>query len=145
MFDYTKINKAYKIQDNITGNNVEVVNFNATIGVDIGVMTEVNISYPNLYNNNLAEITEAYKTFQADVYALAVAMNVVHDGILDTLPPSDGSTTNPANKSLRNKSALIQLNPITDVLREEAKKVMDEILQSLDKVEVNTVPKINPR
>ena len=49
MFDNLNITKGYKLQDNITGNEVEIATFNAVLTKGSNINVFMNINYPNLY------------------------------------------------------------------------------------------------
>ena len=141
MFDTVNINKAYTITDNITGNKVEVVNFNASVRVDSGITTDINIGFPDLYQKNIVEITEEFKKFQANVFSLAVSMGAVGDAINGpvTLPGTDNV---PVAYSLR-ESEYDALAPVIETLQVEAKKVMDQIVDGLHDIKVNVTPTVD--
>ncbi|AIY85390.1 hypothetical protein U729_3143 (plasmid) [Clostridium baratii str. Sullivan] len=138
MFDTVNINKAYTITDNVTGNKVEIVNFNASVRVDSGITTDVNIGYPDLYQKNLDEITEEFKKFQANVFSLAVAMGTVGTAINGpaTLPETSEVHTSYSSR----ESQYDALTPVIETLQIEAKKAMDQIVDGLHDIKVNVTP-----
>lgn len=120
MFDNLQITKAYKIGDNITGNSVEVCTFNATLNKQSGVTQYMNINYPNLYNANTEEILLAYKKFNAEVSALAITMNLASE--------------------VEPLSTLNELGGVKDLLLKHTTEVMDNVIKSLENIQVNPVP-----
>lgn len=141
MFDTVNINKAYTITDNVSGNKVEIVNFNASVRVDSGITTDINIGYPDLYQKNIEEITEEFKKFQANVFSLAVSMGAVGNAINGPVTlPETGEV--PASYSLR-ASEYDALAPIIETLQIEAKKAMDQIVDGLHDIKVNVTPTVD--
>lgn len=119
MFDSLNIIKAYKLEDNITGNNVEVATFNAVLIKNSNINIYMNINYPNLYTKYKEEILDAYREFNAEVTTLAISMGLAN-------PTSD----------------LLKLNNVElrDELNEMVKEVMNQVIESLGDIRVNPVP-----
>ena len=67
MFDNLNITKGYKLQDNITGNEVEIATFNAVLTKGSNINVFMNINYPNLYEVHKNNILIAYREFNAEV------------------------------------------------------------------------------
>ncbi|MGL5641319.1 MAG: hypothetical protein ACRDDM_03570, partial [Paraclostridium sp.] len=76
MFDNIEIRKAYKVRDNIMGNDIEVCTFNAYIDKNSGLVQNMNIIYPLLYKQNKTEIQEVYKSFISEAGTLAITMEL---------------------------------------------------------------------
>ena len=120
MFDNLNITKAYKLQDNITGNEVEIATFNATLIKGSNINIYMNINYPNLYNIHKDNILIAYRDFNAEVSALACTMGLASS---ETYP-----------------SKLNELEPVRAEFKDMAVKVFDEVIKSLGDIQVNPVP-----
>lgn len=119
MFDSLNITKAYKLIDNITNNDVEVATFNAVLVKGSNINVFMNINYPNLYNQHIEAILQAYREFNAEVTALACTMG---------LAEADS------------QSELYRLSPVREDFKELATNVFNEVIESLQKVQVNPVP-----
>ncbi|MCU9811290.1 MULTISPECIES: hypothetical protein [Paraclostridium] len=123
MFDNIEIRKAYKVRDNIMGNDIEVCTFNAYIDKNSGLVQNMNIIYPLLYKQNKTEIQEVYKSFIAEAGTLAITMELA-----DKINDDDLMEFN-------DKSIKSNLNAI-------CKEVIDEIIASLNNITINEVPSI---
>lgn len=121
MFDNMNITKAFKIHDNINGNDVEVCTFNAILNKDSGIHINMNINYPNLYDKNKDAILIGYRQFSSDVTALAVTM-----GLATTIE------TDP--------SLLDNLEKVRVELTKIATDTFNQVIQSLGDIQVNPVP-----
>ena len=119
MFDSLNIIKAYKLKDNITGNDIEIATFNAVLVKGSNINIYMNINYPNLYNTHREDILKAYRGFNAEVTALACTMGLAE-----------------ANEG----SVLYELEPLRVDFKEMATKVFNEVIGSLGEVQVNPVP-----
>lgn len=119
MFDNMNMIKAYKLEDNITGGDVEVATFNAVLNKDSNINVYMNINYPNLYRKYKEEILDAYREFNAEVTTLAISMGLAN-------PTSD----------------LLKLNNVElrDEINEMVKDVMKQVIESLGDIRVNPVP-----
>ena len=119
MFDNMNMIKAYKLEDNITGGDVEVATFNAVLNKDSNINVYMNINYPNLYGKYKEEILDAYREFNAEVTTLAISMGLAN-------PTSD----------------LLKLNNVElrDEINEMVKDVMNQVIESLGDIRVNPVP-----
>ena len=119
MFDNMNMIKAYKLEDNITGGDVEVATFNAVLNRDSNINVYMNINYPNLYRKYKEEILDAYREFNAEVTTLAISMGLAN-------PTSD----------------LLKLNNVElrDEINEMVKDVMKQVIESLGDIRVNPVP-----
>ena len=124
MFDNLNIVKAYKITDNITGNDVEIATFNAVLIKDSNINVYMNINYPKLYNVHKDDILIAYREFNADVSALACTMGLAN---------SDAVVTS---------SELKSLEPLKEELKIALKEIFDQLIESLGDIRVNPVPQI---
>ena len=124
MFDNLNIVKGYKLQDNITGNDVEIATFNAILikGSNINIL--MNIKYPNLYEVHKDNILVAYREFNAEVSALACTMGLA------------SSDVNPVDGTLKT------LEPLKEELKNIAKEVFEQVIESLGDVRVNPVPQM---
>lgn len=122
MFDSLNITKGYKINDNITGYDVEIATFNAVMHKDSNINIYMNINYPNLYNIHKDAILVAYREFNAEVSALACTMGLA-------------STNNDAKSS-----KLKELEPIKEEIKEMALGVFTDVIASLGNIQVNPVP-----
>lgn len=122
MFDNLNIVKAYKIQDNITGNDIEIATFNAVLIKDSNINVYMNINYPKLYETNKDEILVAYREFNAEVSALACTMG------LATMTDEYGTST------------LNELDSVREEFKVMANKVFEEVIASLGNIQVNPVP-----
>ncbi|MDU3338208.1 hypothetical protein [Paraclostridium bifermentans] len=123
MFDNIEIRKAYKVRDNIMGNDIEVCTFNAYIDKNSGLVQNMNIIYPLLYKQNKTEIQEVYKSFIAEAGTLAITMELA-----DKINDDDLMEFN-------DESIKANLNTI-------CKEVIDEIIASLNNITINEVPSI---
>ena len=119
MFDNMNMIKAYKLEDNITGGDVEVATFNAVLNKDSNINVYMNINYPNLYRKYKEEILDAYREFNAEVTTLAISMGLAN-------------TTNGVSK-LNNVE-------VRDEINEMVKDVMKQVIESLGDIRVNPVP-----
>lgn len=120
MFDNLQITKAYKITDNIGGQEIEIATFNATLNKDSGIYQNMNINYPRLYEMHKDNILIAYREFNAEVSALAITMGLA--------------------VQFEGRSVLNDLEPVRQELKEIATGVMNEVIASLGNIEVNPVP-----
>lgn len=121
MFDNMNITKAFKIHDNINGNDIEVCTFNAILNKDSGIHISMNINYPKLYSNNKDDILVAYRQFLSDATALAVTMDL--------------ATTIETDPSL-----LDNLEGIKTELTKIATETFNQVVKSLGDIQVNPVP-----
>lgn len=124
MFDNLNIVKGYKLQDNITGNDVEIATFNAILIKGSNINIFMNINYPNLYEVHKDNILVAYREFNAEVSALACTMGLASS---DTLVES---------------SKLKTFEPLKEEIREVAMKVFNDVIESLGDIRVNPVPQM---
>ena len=122
MFDNLNITKAYKLQDNITGNDVEIATFNAVMTKGSNINIFMNINYPNLYDVHKDNILVAYREFNAEVSALACTMGLA-------------SMSNDEKVSVLN-----ELEPLRNEFKEMATQVFSEVIKSLGDIQVNPVP-----
>lgn len=122
MFDNLEVRKSYKIMDNVTGNNIEVCTFNATLNKDSGIYQNMNISYPRLYDANREDILTHYREFNANVSSLACVM-----GLADSYSPG----------------TLEELEPLREEFKQMALEVFNEVIASLGSIQVNPVPVID--
>lgn len=76
MFDNLNLSKAYTITDNLTGNKVEIAQFNAYLTKGSNITINMNINYPNLYEAHRELILKDYRAFNNDVTALAISMGL---------------------------------------------------------------------
>lgn len=120
MFDNMEIRKSFKIQDNITGHEIEIATFNAVLMKGGSYHQNMNIAYPVLYENNKEAILESYRQFNAEVSALAVTM-----GLAD---------------KVKGVSTLEELQPLHEEIKEMTTKIMTEVIQELGNIQVNPVP-----
>lgn len=120
MFDSLNVTKAYKLTDNILGNEIEVVTFNAMLVKDSNINIFMNINYPNLYKTNKDEILIAYREFNAEITALACTMGLATQ--IDT------------------PNLLSDLKPIQEEFKEMATKIFSNVITSLGDIQVNPVP-----
>lgn len=120
MFDNLNITKGYKLQDNITGNDVEIATFNAVLTKGSNINVFMNINYPNLYEVHKNNILVAYREFNAEVSALACTM-----GLATEVHPA---------------STLKALEPLREDFKDMAVKVFSDVIASLGDIQVNPVP-----
>lgn len=125
MFDNLNIIKAYKLQDNITGNDVEIATFNASLIKGSNINIYMNINYPNLYEVHKDNILIAYRDFNAEVSALACTMGLA-------CVSEDAGV-----------SKLSELEPVRAEFKEMAAQVFNEVIASLGNIQVNPVPMID--
>lgn len=119
MFDNLTITKAYKLTDNITGNEVEIATFNAMLNKGSNINVFMNINYPNLYAQHKDAILVAYKEFNAEVASLACTMELsLGDGV----------------------SMLSELAPVQEEFKAKALDVFTQVIESLGDIRVNPVP-----
>ena len=123
MFDNIEIRKAYKVRDNIRGNDIEVCTFNPYIDKNSGLVQNMNIIYPLLYKQNKTEIQEVDNSFIAEAGTLAITMELA-----DKINDDDLMEFN-------DESIKANLNTI-------CKEVIDEIIASLNNITINEVPSI---
>ena len=123
MFDNLNIVKAYKITDNVTGNDVEIATFNAVLIKDSNINVYMNINYPKLYSVHKDDILIAYREFNADVSALACTMEL-------------------ANKT-NSPSTLELFDDVREDFKVKAKAVFDEVIASLGEIQVNPIPQMD--
>ena len=119
MFDSLNIVKAYKITDNITGNEVEVATFNAMLHKGSNINVFMNINYPNLYNVHKDNILVAYREFNAEVSSLACTMEL---------------------SDMASSCMLGEMKPLQEEFKEKAIEVFSQVINSLGDVRVNPVP-----
>lgn len=124
MFDNLNVTKAYKLTDNITGNEVEIATFNAHMTKGSNINVFMNINYPRLYETNKDEILEAYRDFNAEVSSLAYTMGLA------------------SLESIDNYSKLKSLEPLKEELKIISKDIFMQIIESLGDIRVNPVPQI---
>lgn len=124
MFDNLNIVKGYKLQDNITGNDVEIATFNAILIKGSNINIFMNINYPNLYEVHKDNILVAYREFNAEVSALACTMGLASS---DTLVET---------------SKIKTFEPLREEIKEVAMKVFNEVIESLGDIRVNPVPQM---
>lgn len=122
MFDNLNITKAYKITDNITGNDVEIATFNAILTKGSNINVFMNINYPNLYSVHKDNILTEYREFNTEVSALACTMGLA-------------SMSNDEKASVIN-----ELEPLRNEFKEMATQVFSEVIKSLGDIQVNPVP-----
>ena len=122
MFDNLTIAKAYKLTDNITGNEVEIATFNAVLHKGSNINVYMNINYPNLYTQHKDAILATYREFNAEVASLACTMEL-----------SLGD----------NESMLSELAPIQEEFKAKALDIFTQIIESLGDIRVNPVPSID--
>lgn len=125
MFDNLNITKGYKLQDNITGNSVEIATFNAVLTKGSNINVFMNINYPNLYEVHKDNILVAYREFNAEVSALACTMGLASS---DTLVET---------------SKLKTFEPLKEEIKEIAIQVFNDVIESLGDIRVNPVPQID--
>lgn len=124
MFDNLNITKAYKLTDNITGNEVEIATFNAVLTKDSNINIFMNINYPNLYKAHKDNILVAYREFNAEVSALACTMGLASsDTLIET-------------------SKIKTFEPLREEIREVAMQVFNNVIESLGDIRVNPVPQM---
>lgn len=124
MFDNLNIVKGYKLQDNITGNDVEIATFNAILIKGSNINIFMNINYPNLYEVHKDNILVAYREFNAEVSALACTMGLASS---DTLVET---------------SKLKTFEPLKEEIKEVAIQVFNDVIESLGDIRVNPVPQM---
>lgn len=120
MFDNLSIIKGYKLQDNITGNEVEIATFNAVLTKGSNINVFMNINYPNLYEVHKDNILIAYREFNAEVSALACTMGLATEA--------------------HQASTLRKLEPLRGEFKDMAIKVFSDVIASLGNIKVNPVP-----
>lgn len=120
MFDNLNIIKAYKLTDNITGQDVEIATFNANLVKNSNINVYMNINYPKLYETHKDDILIAYREFNADVTSLACTMGLAE-----------------ANLGI---STLSNLEPVSDEFKKMATQVFSDVIASLSNIQVNPVP-----
>lgn len=120
MFDNLNIIKAYKLQDNITQNEIEVATFNAVLTKGSNINIFMNINYPNLYEIHKDNILIAYRDFNAEVSSLACTMGLA--------------------TKINQTSVIDSLEPIREEFKEMATKVFSDVINSLSNIQVNPVP-----
>lgn len=119
MFDSLNITKAYKITDNITGNEVEVATFNAMLHKGSNIHVFMNINYPNLYAVHKESILVAYREFNAEISSLACTMELSDMAI---------------------PCALTEVEPLQKEFKEKALDIFNQVIDSLGDIRVNPVP-----
>lgn len=124
MFDNLNIVKGYKLQDNITGNDIEIATFNAILSKGSNINIFMNINYPRLYEVHKEDILIAYREFNAEVSALACTMGLASS---DTLVET---------------SKIKTFEPLREEIKEVAMKVFNEVIESLGDIRVNPVPQM---
>lgn len=123
MFDNMQITKSYKVLDNINNINIDVCTFNATLNRESGINMNLNIAYPNLYQIKKDEILDSYRSFSAEVTALAVTMGL-------------------ASRIDVENTVLDNLNDLKEELETLAKETFKQVIGSLGNITVNPVPSI---
>lgn len=124
MFDNLNVTKAYKLQDTITGNDIEVATFNAHMTKGSNINVFMNINYPRLYETNKDEILEAYRDFNAEISSLAYTMELA------------------SSEAIATYSKLKSLEPLREELKTISKDIFMQIIESLGDIKVNPVPQI---
>lgn len=124
MFDNLNITKGYKLQDNITGNDIEIATFNAVLTKGSNINVFMNINYPNLYEVHKDNILIAYREFNAEVSALACTMGLASS---DTLVET---------------SKIKTFEPLREEIKEVAIQVFNDVIESLGDIRVNPVPQM---
>lgn len=124
MFDNLNIVKGYKLQDNITGNDIEIATFNAILSKGSNINIFMNINYPRLYEVHKEDILIAYREFNAEVSALACTMGLASS---DTLVET---------------SKIKTFEPLKEEIKEIAMKVFSDVIESLGDIRVNPVPQM---
>ena len=127
MFDSINLRKAYKLEDSITSNMVEVATFNATLTKNGSIDMGMNINYPHLYTTHKEEILIAYREFCGEATAMGATIGL--SALKDELEPSK----------------LKELEPITEEFKEMATKTFQEVIESLGNIVVNPVPGVYDR
>lgn len=122
MFDNLNITKAFKLTDNITGNEIEIATFNAVLAKDSNINVFMNINYPRLYEINKDNILIAYRDFNAEVSALACTMGLAANHTASTLE---------------------ELEPLRQEFKDMAVKVFSDVIESLGNITVNPVPYVD--
>ena len=125
MFDNLNITKAYKLTDNITGNEVEIATFNAILIKGSNINIFMNINYPNLYEVHKNNILVAYREFNAEVSPLACTMGLASS---DTLVEA---------------TKLKTLEPLKEEVKEIIVQVFNDVIESLGDIKVNPVPQMD--
>ena len=120
MFDNLSMIKGYKLQDNITGNEIEIATFNAILNKGSNINVFMNINYPSLYEIHKDNILIAYREFNAEVSALACTMGLAEEP--------------------HQASVLRELEPLREEFKDMAVKVFSDIIASLGGIQVNPVP-----
>ena len=118
MFDNLTIVKAYKLTDNITGNEVEIATFNAMLHKGSNINVYMNINYPNLYAQHKDAILVAYREFNAEVASLACTMEL----------------------ATQRSTVLSELAPIQEEFKAKALDIFTQVIESLGDIRVNPVP-----
>lgn len=124
MFDNLNITKGYKLQDNITGNEVEIATFNAILVKDSNINIFMNINYPKLYGVHKDNILVAYREFNAEVSALACTMGLANSEMV-VMP-----------------SMLTTLEPLREEMKVISKEIFNQVIESLGDIRVNPVPQM---
>lgn len=124
MFDSLNVTKGYKLQDNITGNDVEIATFNAILIKGSNINIFMNINYPNLYEVHKDNILVAYREFNAEVSSLACTMGLASSDILVET------------------SKIKTFEPLREEIKGVAMKVFNEVIESLGDIRVNPVPQM---
>lgn len=125
MFDNLNITKAFKLTDNITGNEIEIATFNAVLTKGSNINVFMNINYPRLYETNKDNILIAYREFNAEVSALACTMGLAE------------------SNALERTSTLQELEPLKEEFKEMAVKVFSDVIASLGDIQINPVPYVD--
>lgn len=123
MFDNLNISKAYTITDNLTGNNVEIAQFNAYLTRGSNITINMNINYPNLYEIHRQSILQAYMEFNSNISALAISMGLAEE--------ITGSPT-----------LLHDTVKLMDAIKELTTEVLENVMSTATNVEVNEVPNL---
>lgn len=124
MFDNLNITKGYKLQDNITRNDIEIATFNAILSKGSNINIFMNINYPRLYEVHKEDILIAYREFNAEVSALACTMGLASS---DTLVET---------------SKIKTFEPLREEIKEVAIQVFNDVIESLGDIRVNPVPQM---
>lgn len=127
MFERLNMVKGFKVLDNMTNNEVEVVTFNATLREKGNLEMYMNINYPTLYNLHKDEILIAYREFCGDITALGsvVGLSALKGEI------GNGQVSN--------------LETLTEEFKVMATNVFKQVIEELPNVVVNSAPINNNR
>lgn len=123
MFDNLNISKAYKITDNLTGNNVEIAQFNAYLTRGSNITINMNVNYPNLYEIHREAILQAYREFNSNVTALAVSMGL-------------------AEEITESPTILQDTTKLMDAIKLITSEVLVSAMSTISNIDVNEVPEL---